>query len=191
MKLKKIRLVEADDLDIFDLDLNGEVTPEEVIKAYKDGIRRTPHDHWLDLGRMKMKHKIPVPCPHTIKKSLNCMHNDLNSFEHFPKNVYGEDGIDVSYNNFSSLKDIHKHLHSVTGKDGIILSHNPLKSHLLGLLKINGLKKVVLTDASGSKALHEAQRIINKYLPGNGSNKDIMDCQSDLLDAGLDEYAQL
>jgi hypothetical protein len=53
-------------------------------------------------------------------------------------------------------------------------------------MEIKGLKGVI--DTSGSNTSnHEWIKIVNKYLPGG----DIMECQDELIDAGLSEYAKL
>ena len=66
----------------------------------------------------------------------------------------------------------------VRGK--IDFSKNKISSHVLGLLKIKGLKHVKLSNK-------KVETIINKYLPEG----DILECQSELMDAGLEEYAKL
>jgi hypothetical protein len=78
----------------------------------------------------------------------------------------------------SSLHDIHKILNEV---DGFIhLQDNPIKSDALSLLKIKKLKGVYMDN----KALQE---IINKHLPEG----DLFDCQEELIDADLGDYAAL
>jgi hypothetical protein len=57
---------------------------------------------------------------------------------------------------------------------------NPIKECILGLLKIKNLTNVTLDNK-------EVQDIINKYLPeGN-----IVECQSELIEAGFEEFAKL
>jgi hypothetical protein len=69
----------------------------------------------------------------------------------------------------------------VTSINGIFLAKkNPINECVLGLLKIKKLKKVEIDNK-------EVEAIINKYLPeGN-----IVECQSELIEAGFDEYAKL
>jgi hypothetical protein len=52
---------------------------------------------------------------------------------------------------------------------------------VLGLLLIDNLTQVILDN-------REVQGIINDYL---ATSRDVFDCQNELMDAGLDEYAQL
>ena len=84
----------------------------------------------------------------------------------------------------TNLKDIHKTFKRIDGSLSFI--ETPVKSHALGILKIEGLKSVFV-DSSESK-FEKAIEIISKYV---GSKGDILDCQSDLIDADLEEYAQL
>ena len=63
----------------------------------------------------------------------------------------------------------------------------PIKSNVLGLLKIEDLKFVKF-DAK----ISEVDNIINRHLNKSPvGNKRVMEAQSELLDAGLDEFAQL
>ena len=70
----------------------------------------------------------------------------------------------------------------------ISLTKNPIKSHVLGLLKIKGLRSVSLDNK-------EVADIINKYLFGatgkDPSIRDIVDCQEELMDNDLEDYALL
>lgn len=79
----------------------------------------------------------------------------------------------------SSLHDIHETVHSVSGS--ICLQDNPIKSHVLGLLKIKDLKSVILDNK-------KIESIINKHLKGS---RDIFDTQNELMDAGFGDFAQL
>ena len=59
-----------------------------------------------------------------------------------------------------------------------------LSKAALGFLKIRGLKEVFIDN-------EEVKEIINRYLPNTRGNRAILDCQSELLDAGLEKYAEL
>lgn len=84
----------------------------------------------------------------------------------------------LSNRGLCSLHDIHQIFGEVDGS--IFLSDNPIKSHVLGLLKIIKLRRVVMDNKV-------VQDILNKHLPEG----DIFACQEELLDAGLDDYAKL
>ena len=68
-----------------------------------------------------------------------------------------------------------------------------LESNVLGLMKVQGLKKIQalqfeLTNTLRYPAQSAMARIINKHLK---SGKNINKCKSELKEAGLEEYAQL
>jgi hypothetical protein len=120
-------------------------------------------------------------CPEVVNDVLNCESNRLKSFEFFPSHV--ENTIDASCNLIESLHNIHLQIKSARQ---IILLENPIKSSVLGLLKIQNLENVTFTN-SVLHPLNELEVIINKYLPlGN-----LLECQEELIEAGLMEFAQL
>jgi hypothetical protein len=86
-----------------------------------------------------------------------------------------------------SLEGIHLHIKSIgynagtSGRGTINFIRCPIESHVLGLLLIENLKYVTLDN-------QKVKTIINKYLDGS---RDVFECQQELMDAGLDEYAQL
>jgi hypothetical protein len=114
--------------------------------------------------------------PASVGGDFSCTSNKLTSLTGAPASVGGD--FSCSNNQLTSLKDIHKYIKSI-GKT-FYLADNPIKSHVLGLLKIKGLKSVELDNK-------EVEKILNKYLPEG----DILDCQQELIEAGFDAYAQL
>jgi Leucine-rich repeat (LRR) protein len=114
--------------------------------------------------------------PTTVTGGFNCYNNQLTSLTGAPTTVGGH--FDCSSNQLTSLKDIHKQIKSIG--ETLYLSGNPIKTHVLGLLKIKRLKSVELDNK-------EVEKILNKYLPEG----DLLDCQEELIEAGLDEFAQL
>ena len=118
-------------------------------------------------------------CPQTVRYSFDCSSNQLESLEGCPQIVGG--GFDCSNNpSLTSLARINFYVHEINGTAGANFSGCPIKSNILGLLKISGLKKVKFDD----KQLEE---IMNKYLPMGDST----DCIDDLLDAGFSkEYCK-
>ena len=76
-----------------------------------------------------------------------------------------------------SLKDIHKHFKVIKGE---FSCSSDIESNVLGLLKIKGLTKVWFPN-------QQACKIINKYLPEG----DILECQDELIDANLSDFAKL
>lgn len=107
---------------------------------------------------------------------FDCGSNLLTSLEHAPKKIGA--AFRCSHNKLTSLHNIHKQIESIDGM--FHADHNPIKSHVLGLLKI---KKLDWVNMDNIKVMD----IINKYLPEG----DIVACQQELIEAGLDEYAQL
>jgi hypothetical protein len=114
--------------------------------------------------------------PASVTGDFHCYNNQLTSLTGAPTSVTGH--FDCQGNKLTSLKDIHKYIKSIAGD--FYLADNPIKSHVLGLLKIKGLKSVELDN-------EEVEKILNKYLPEG----DILDCQQELIEAGFDDYAQL
>jgi hypothetical protein len=135
--------------------------------------------------------------PTVVKGHYICSHNNLTSLKGAPKEVGGgffarnnmlaslegapalvDGDFSVSDNKLTSLKDIHKQVKEI---DGVFYcTGNPLESHVLGLMKIKGLTMVFLDN-------HEVEDILNELLPGGS----VLEAQSALLDAGLDDWAQL
>ena len=63
----------------------------------------------------------------------------------------------------------------------LYLKNNPVKSHVLGVLLIEGCKGITLDN----DIVH---LIINKHLEGE---RDVFACQEELIEKGFEEYAQL
>ena len=116
--------------------------------------------------------------PDRVARDFNCMSNKLTSLEGAPSYV-GHDFYALD-NKLKSLKDIHKHISELHGDfHGY---SNPLKSNVLGLLLIKGLKRVLLDNM-------QVQNILNKHL-GKG-RVGMLQAQEELIEAGLEEFAQL
>jgi hypothetical protein len=135
-------------------------------------------------------------CPQKINGFLSCAFNKLTSLKGFPSEVnstawlnnnriesfegISPDSLKTLYcfdNNFTNLHDIHRHLHYC---EFLNLCGNPIKSHVLGLLKIDGLETVKIDP-------EPVEMIINKYIPLG----DIFACQEELIEFGFEAYAQL
>lgn len=115
--------------------------------------------------------------PTRLDIGFNCSCNDLTSLEGVPSYIVG--GLWCSANKFTSLHNIHKQIkHISTIAD---FSANPITSHVLGLLLIDGLTKVWLENK-------QVQNIIDKHLKGE---RDVFACQEELIEAGFEEFAKL
>ena len=84
------------------------------------------------------------------------------------------------------MHNIHKYTQQIFGN--FCCGDNPIKSHMLGLLLIKDLKEVVCYT---NDIMYEPAQIINKYLKQPMSKQRMFDCQSELMQAGFKEYAQL
>jgi hypothetical protein len=82
----------------------------------------------------------------------------------------------------TSFKDIHKHIKRINGD--IYADGSGVKSHILGVMLIEGCQKLVIDD-------HGVRDIVNKWLREPMSKQRMINCQSELIEAGFEEYAQL
>ena len=115
--------------------------------------------------------------PERIGGDFYCHSNQLTSLEGAPERI-GEDFY-CSGNQLTSLKDIHKHIKSIIRNADF--AGNPIKSHVVGLLLIEGLVYVILDNK-------KVQAIINKHLR---ANRDVLACIEELEDAGYSEFAKI
>ena len=119
--------------------------------------------------------------PNKVGVAFYCHNNNLTSLEGGPTVVGSEDSMgfyNAECNNITSLHDVHKHIKSVKK---LSFRDNDIKSHVLGLMKIEGLETVWIDN-------QEVEDIMCKHLQGA---RNIFDCQAELEDAGLEAYAQL
>ena len=113
------------------------------------------------------------------KHNFDCENLGLTTLEGAPSSIAGY--FYAVNNKLTSLHDVHKIIKSIGG--GFFLERNPIKSCILGVLLIEGCTGIYLD--------HPVQKIINKYLPNDDGFRGVLECQSELLDAGYDEYAKL
>lgn len=93
-----------------------------------------------------------------------------------------------------------KGIETMTNLNGLDIYQCTLDCGLLRLLKCASLKKLVATrpqyssgdggyrNVSDNKEFTKALNIVEKHLKGH---RDVLECQEELIDAGLDEYAKL
>jgi len=152
----------------------------------------------LTVGSKKITEKTPSePWPGNFNCSFNqltslegapgsvggyfyCARNQLTSLEGAPVSV--GDNFSCSDNQLTSLTGIHKILKQMNGT--FYAYGNPLKSNVIGLLLVKGCKEVELDN-------QQVQEIMNRHLQSPFSNKRVIECQSEMLDAGLEEWAEL
>ena len=118
--------------------------------------------------------------PSFVSGYFACDHNQLTSLAGAPASVGGY--FDCDHNQLTSLSDIHKNIKKMKG--AFYAKKNAIKSHVLGLLMIPGCTGVTLDNK-------KVTDILNKYLPNTGGNQWVMQCQTELIEAGYREYAKL
>ena len=171
----------------------------ELRKQLKEDINGNIliYNSWIEDGRFPEKHQYKGQ---KLNGNFDCSEcGDLKSLEGAPDSVTGnfdcwkckklsslEGAPDSVTGNFychhctklSSLEGIGvKYLKQINGK--IDLEDCPIKSHVLGLLKVKDLKEVKMDNK-------EVEEIINRHLRSRNINK----CRAELKDAGLEEFAQ-
>ena len=85
--------------------------------------------------------------------------------------------------NIKSLHNIHKHIKKI---DNLCEISNQVKRNLLGFLKIKGPFSLICGVYDGDP-LWKAVKIVDKHL----GHRDLLACQEELIENGLEEYAQL
>jgi len=114
--------------------------------------------------------------PSSVGVTFSCAENKLTSLEGAPSQIGGN--FYCHRNKLTSISNIHKYIKEVRGY--MNFEKNPIKSSVLGLVKIKGLTDVMFDNK-------KLEKIMNKYLPLG----DIFDCQEELIEAGLEEFAEL
>ena len=114
--------------------------------------------------------------PEYVKHAYECKGNQLTSLDGVAKFIGSE--LDCSYNKITHLKNIHKQINSVTVID---FRDNPLKSNILGLLLIKHIDSAYYPNS-------QPIEIINKHLD---NNRDVLECQEEMIASGFKEYAKL
>ena len=119
-----------------------------------------------------------------VMEELNISRNPINTFEDFPSHCKVLTAVGCK---ITSLTGIHKKLQYC---EKLYLADCPIDSSILGLLQIKGLKEVSLggTHDKTASDCAKAGWIINSYLKKGG---DIMDCQEELIAAGLTKLASM
>ena len=149
----------------------------ELRKQLKEDINGNIliYNSWIEDGRFPEKHQYKGQ---KLNGNFDCSEcGDLKSLEGAPDSVTGNFYCHHC-TKLSSLEGIGvKYLKQINGK--IDLEDCPIKSHVLGLLKVKDLKEVKMDNK-------EVEEIINRHLRSRNINK----CRAELKDAGLEEFAQ-
>lgn len=151
-----------------------------VTRNAQQRIRRFPVKDDFDKGKY-VANRTGISSWEGIPKICNfsvlVAENRLNNFDHAPEKIVGN--LTLSNNLFTSLSGINKHIKEIHGF--LNITGNPIESSMLGIMKIKGLTEIIFTDRK------EIETIFNRHLQSG----DIIECQSELMDAGLEEYAKL
>ena len=118
--------------------------------------------------------------PASVGGYFGCNHNYLTSLEGAPSSVVGD--FSCFNNQLTSLTGIHKILKQMNGT--FYANSNPLKSNVIGLLLVKGCKKVELDNK-------QVEEIMNRHLKSPFGHLRVLECQSEMLDAGLEDWSEL
>ncbi len=115
--------------------------------------------------------------------SLHLDSNKLTEIDGPLGNVIGD--IDLNDNQLTHLKNIHKLIEHCGGE--LKIAGNKIKSHILGILLIPGLKSVNMDDAN-------LETELNRLLPNERGMDAVLELQADLIqnyNGRYDEHAKL
>jgi len=117
--------------------------------------------------------------PSLVGGDFTCHNNLLTSLDELKSITVGED-FRCSKNMIHSLEGIHRKIKKM---DGVFkATSNPIVSHVLGLLLIEGLTRATIDE-------ERVTQILNSYI-GKGRSA-LIPCQTQLLDEGFEEFAKL
>lgn len=114
-------------------------------------------------------------CPESITGNFTCTNNNLTTLEFAPSIIHGELYANLNQN-LTSLVGISDYIQEM---GTFLFSDRKIKEGGLGLLQIKGLMQISNVTAPF--------QIIQKYL----GTDNIIECQSELIEAGFEEYAVL
>lgn len=140
---------------------------------------------WLSITHCKLDSFKGLP---KNLQSFYVMHCAIESFAGFPEFVTNFKMIGQLYGGKPiTFTKIHEHIHAAgeLAFDDVNVDED---CGVLGFLNIKQLTKVDFKPTWGKQeSLVKAFEIVNKYLPEG----DIMDCQDELIDAGLSKHAKV
>lgn len=129
------------------------------------------------------------------EKVGNYVSGPITSLEGLPRVIENE--LDLTGSAITSLEGIHRHVKQL-GTDGastgdLIVRGEQIKAGGLGLLLIDGFFRVKAWRRPGAlkSRFGKACDIINPYIEHNNGRKNLVECHERLLDAGLDEFAEI
>jgi len=168
-----------------------ETTIAELTAKY--GFKRFQGKMWgFDFSRQNLTSMVGLPSH--LNHSLSIAFNPkIKSLEGLPVEI--DHALDILGTGITSLKGIERLTFRITGRKGLIkLDSSKIKSHVLGLLRVKGLGEVNDQTFLGDRIFVKSdwEMIIAPYLfTSDRSNELLFQCQNELIDAGLEEHAQL
>ena len=147
--------------------------------------------------------------PHTVHGTFRIYENDVDSLVGMPSRIVGDcllDSVSITTlegvtenldgslelskaSRLTDLKGIHKRLKHL---NGTVFLPPTIASHLLGVILINGFEGYSFIEKLPPE-LQLAMNIVNKHARYADKSRRVhlLDAQQELLDAGLDDFAQL
>ena len=142
---------------------------------------KTPSEPWPGDFKCSVNQLTSLEgAPSSVGGYFWCSYNQLTSLEGAPSSV-GCD-FDCYNNHLASLTSIHKILKQMNGT--FHANGNPLKSNVIGLLLVKGCKEVILDN-------NQVMEIMNRHMKSPFGHLRVLECQSEMLDANLGEWAEL
>jgi len=132
-----------------------------------------------------------VGLPESIYSPLDLGHNPIDKLD--CKNIIVHGWVNLSSTKLRSLQGVEHAFASID--DYLYISTEQIKSHVLGVFLIKKIQMIVHTEffvkAGSAPEVPAAEwvQIVNDHLK-NGK-KGMYDCQDELIENHLDEYAQL
>jgi hypothetical protein len=119
--------------------------------------------------------------PKEIKGYYNVSSNRITSLDGIPEKIGGS--LDLSDNKLTSLQGINKLKELGTS---IVITSNPITSHILGVFFINGCTGLY---SFSKDDLNRAVVIVNRHV--SKGRAGLLPCQKELIEAGLADFAQI
>ena len=142
---------------------------------------KTSRKHWCGDFRCSDNQLTSLEgAPASVSGDFICRYNKLTSLEGAPSSVGGD--FWCFDNKLTSLSGIHKILKQI--KCTFWVDDNPLKSNVIGLLLVKGCREVIMDNI-------QVQDIMNKHLQSPFGNLRVLECQSEMLEAELGDWAKL
>lgn len=113
----------------------------------------------------------------------------IKSLEYITPIIHGS--LRIQRIGVTSLHDIHKHIKSI-GR--FLAIDETIESNILGVILIKNLVAIeLIKSAWPNTKLCKAVDIVNSYLENNKTEetRDLLQCQEEMIEAGLTEYAKL